>query len=190
VWLGDTAIPSIGALARVSARALHDASTELASGPSGVVLAGHFSSFERAQPTLARRLAGRLAQPLHDALREVGLKLAVCIWSAFERTAPYGINLVSEDDWNHADQLLRADAELRKRSPNAVMESDDVIAVQQPDIAAFMRERLDEVLRIYADEVDVDDVDVVYELLLVQVLALSYAVRAPPRLTPSSADLS
>ena len=110
--------------------------------------------------------------------------MAVALWIAFERTAAYGIDSVRPEDWNHAKQLLRADEEIRRKNPSAVMESDDVIALQQPDAAAFIRARLDEVLRAYADEVDVDDADKVYDLMLIEVLALSYAVRAPTQGTP------
>jgi hypothetical protein len=184
VWLGDTAIPPIPAYARVAARALHDASHELAAGPSGVTLANHFSRFEHNQPTVAERVTRRLGRSLHDTLREVGVTIAVALWLAFERTATNGIDAIRPEDWNHAKQLLRADEEIRRRNPGAVMESDDVIAVQQPDVTAFVRERLNEVLRAYADEVDVDDVDKVYELMLIEVLALSYAVRPPRKGTP------
>jgi hypothetical protein len=184
VWLGDTAIPPIPAYARVRARALHDASRELAAGPSGVTLANHFSRFEHSQPTVAERLTRRLGQSVHEGLREVGVTLAVALWIAFERTAVHGLDGVRPEDWNHAKQLLRTDEEIRRRNPNTVMESDDVIAAQQPDAAAFVRKRLDEVLRAYADEIDVDDVDKVYELMLIEVLALSYAVRAPTQGTP------
>ena len=43
-----------------------------------------------------------------------------------------------------------------------------------------MHEHVDAALEANASEVDVDDVHVIYQVVLVEILALSYAVRAPP----------
>lgn len=51
--------------------------------------------------------------------------------------------------------------------------------MEQPDVLAFVQEHLDAALEANANEVDVDDVHTIYRVVLIEVLALSYAVRPP-----------
>jgi DNA-binding protein Fis len=63
--------------------------------------------------------------------------------------------------------------------PEEPLETDDVIALEQPDLMGFVREHLDATLESHAQHIDVDDVSQVYQLVLIEVLALSYAVARP-----------
>jgi hypothetical protein len=51
--------------------------------------------------------------------------------------------------------------------------------MEQPSLLEFVHEHLDATLEAHAEDVDVDDVHTVYRLVLVEILALSYAVRKP-----------
>jgi DNA-binding protein Fis len=62
--------------------------------------------------------------------------------------------------------------------------------MEQPDILGFIHEHLDAALDANANEVDVDDVRTVYQMVLVEVLALSYAVRAPANWTMPAAEFT
>ena len=71
------------------------------------------------------------------------------------------------------DQLLR------NGSAAEALDSDDVIAMEQPYLLEFVHEHVDATLEAHAEEVDVDDVHVVYRTVLIEILALSYAVQRP-----------
>jgi len=134
------------------------------------------------QPALARWLGKALAAPADDTARGLGASLAVTIWNAFRLTAGDRLRRVSQEDCRSAEQLLRADEELRRDNAKVVLESEDIIAMHQPDIARFIRDRIEDTMMTLADQVDVDDIDAVYRMLLVEVLVLSYAVQPPEEL--------
>jgi DNA-binding protein Fis len=110
--------------------------------------------------------------------------MAMSIWMAFSMFAGPRLGTVEEKDCAEVEDLLRADEELRRNDPTAIVESDDIIAVHQPEVARLIRAKLDETLSTYAEDVDVDDVDAMYHMLLVEVLVLSYAVE-PLQADPS-----
>ena len=79
--------------------------------------------------------------------------------------------------------MLELDEQIRLSDQAEVVDSDDVVAMEQPQLLEFIHEHLDAALEANADEVDVDDVHQVYRAILVLVLALSYAVRTPSNVT-------
>src|SRR5690349_3933304 len=89
------------------------------------------------------------------------------------------IDEVTVEQLAEADELLTLDEELRRADPAESLDSDDVIAMEQPHVLAFVHEHIDATLDAHAEDIDVDDVHVVYRTVLVEVLALSYAVRRP-----------
>ena len=189
VWLGQTAIPPIAAYARIPAFALETAARRLASD-DGVIctkkLSAEFSECERDQPELAQWMGRALSAPADDAARGLGASLAVTIWNAFRATAGDRLRRVTREDCHAAEALLRTDEDLRRSDAKVAIESDDVIAVHQPEVAKFVRARLDDTMTQFADAIDVDDIDAVYRMVLVEVLALSYAVQPPPELSLAS----
>lgn len=182
VWLGRSAIPKIPAHARVTASALRAGFLAL-QDPQGVVspqrLAQHSARMQAEQPGLARWVVSKLAGRIDDAARGLGASLMLAVWLAFDRHAGARLRVLTESELERAENLLAADEELRRNDPSVVPESDDIVAVQQPDAAAFVRAKVDETLREYAAVVDVDDVDAVYRMILAELLALSYAVIEP-----------
>ena len=58
--------------------------------------------------------------------------------------------------------------------------TEDVIAMEQPELMRFIGEHLEAALETEADTADVDAIHEVYRLLLIEVLALSYAVQPSP----------
>lgn len=182
MWFSPTAIPAIAPYARVTVRSLDHASQTLSAYEglsSEALVSSEFARMQQLQPTMGERIGRRLALPLDDAARGLGVTLSMLVWLAFEYQAQGGLGVVQDADWEHAEQVFKVDEDLRKNDPRAVIESDDIIAIQQPEIARFVRERVEATVRAFEEEIDVDDVDAVYRLVLVEVLALSYAVRPP-----------
>lgn len=190
MWLGQTAIPPIAPYARVSERVI----TEIvgAFSPNGEidenVIREQLTRLRTAQPILEKRAMQRLAtRRMDESVRAVGIFLSLSIWLSFEHMAVHGLCTISAEAWDYAEQILKLDENLRQRDPGALFESDDVIAAHQPDIAVFARERIQEAIQ-QSDGSIVDEMDAIYRLVLVEVLALSYAVRPPPNRLPDSVD--
>lgn len=180
LWLVHSAIPHVPAHARLSAHVIEVASARLVDAEgvySAPLLAKALQHCEQEQPGLAAWLRRRLSRRIDDVARGLGASMAMTIWVAFSISAGSNLNPIAEEDCATVERLLHADEELRRDDPRALMESDDVIAAQQPEVAKLIRARLDETLASYADSVDVDDVDAMYQMLLVEVLVLSYAVK-------------
>lgn len=145
-----------------------------------------FSRCERDQPALAQWMGHALSVPSDDAARGLGASLAITIWNAFRLTVGDRLRRLTREDCEAAEELLRMDEGLRRDNAKEGLESDDVIALHQPEIARFVRARLEDTMTHFADDIDVDDVDRMYRMLLVEVLALSYAVQPPDELAPET----
>ncbi len=138
-----------------------------------------FERFEQTQPALAGHVAEALSRPLDETALALGYFLALAVWLAFEQAHGEHIDEVREEELVATDELLALDEELRRSDPAEALDSDDVIAMEQPHLLEFVHEHVDATLEAHAEEVDVDDIHVVYRLVLVEVLALSYAVKRP-----------
>ncbi len=138
-----------------------------------------FERFERTQPTLAAHVAEMLGRPLDETALALGYFLALAVWLAFEQVHGDHINEVTEEELGATDELLSLDEDLRRSDPAEALDSDDVIAMEQPDLLEFVHEHVDATLEAHAEDIDVDDVHAVYRLVLVEILALSYAVARP-----------
>jgi len=147
-----------------------------------------FARFAEEQRALARYLLDRLQHSLDDAAIELGHMLAVAIYLSFE-SAP-GVRLLSssEDAVAAADASLGADEELRQSDPMDALESEDIVAIEQPALVAFLNEHIGLTLEKHAGSIDVDHVAVVFRAILVEILALSHAVLPPPGHPASSAE--
>ncbi len=163
-WLGgaDSELPD-GADEAVSEHRLNDV----------------FERFEREQPALAQRIGDRLTRTRDDVALALGYFLCLSLWLAFDRHFGERIGKVSDTAIQSVDQALTLDERLRGEDPTEAVDSDDVVAMEQPHVLAFVSDHIEAALEVHAREVDVDAVHRVYRLALVQVLALSYAVEAP-----------
>ena len=138
-----------------------------------------FERFERTQPALAAHVAETLGKPLDETALALGYFLALAVWRAFEQMHGEHMEEIQEQELSATDELLTLDEELRRADPAEALDSDDVIAMEQPYLLEFVHEHVDATLEAHAEEVDVDDVHVVYRTVLIEILALSYAVQRP-----------
>jgi hypothetical protein len=181
MWVRGAAIRPVPPYAVVARDVLDSVEDELADGGLGAKseLDDAFERFERTQPALAQHAADILARPLDETALALGYFLTIAVWLAFERAFGTRLSEVSEEARNAADAALELEEQLRASHSNEPLELEDVMAIEQPGVLAFVNEHVEAALEPQEGdtrEVDVDDVHVVYRNILVQTLALSHAV--------------
>lgn len=181
MWVRRSAIRPVPSYARVPAHALDAVRDSLADDDeeARAQLDDAFERFERTQPALAAHVADALSKPLDETALALGYFLALSVWLAFEQAQREHIDEVREEEVTATEQLLSLDEQLRRSDPAEALDSDDVVAMEQPHVLEFIHEHIDATLEAHADEIDVDDVHTVYRMVLVEVLALSYSVQRP-----------
>jgi hypothetical protein len=138
-----------------------------------------FDRFERTQPAISRRITKALNEPLDETALALGYFLTLAVWLAFERAHGGAIDAVDDAELSATIELLTLDEELRKGDPLEALDSDDIIGMEQPSLLSFVHEHIDATLDAHNEDVNVDHVHLIYRLVLVELLALSYAVRPP-----------
>jgi len=149
-----------------------------------------FTRFEETQPALADRISKTLGGPLDETALALGYFLTLAIWLAFDAVFSGDIVEVTETALEGVEESLKLDEQIRLSDPAEAVDSDDVVAMEQPDVLTFVHEHLDAALEANAAEVDVEDVHTVYNVVLVEVLALSYAVKAPSNWAMPTAEFT
>lgn len=192
VWVRRAAIRPVPAYAQLPLRALTTVEDELGEddAEARARLDEAFARFERTQPSLADRISRALNGPLDETALALGYFLTLAIWLAFDRIFGKDLAEVSETALRSVEEALQLDEQIRLSDPAEAVDSDDVVAMEQPDVLTFVHEHVDAALEANADEVEVDDVHAVYHIVLVQVLALSYAVRPPANWVMPEAEFS
>lgn len=181
VWVRGTAIRPVPAYARVPETCLDAVRQSLAEDDdqARARLDEAFERFETQQPTLASFIGEALSEPLDDTALALGYFLALAVWLGFERAHGSDMDEVSLDGIRATEELLTLDEQLRRKDPAEALDTDDVIGMEQPQLLDFVHEHIDATLEAHAEEIDVDDVHRIYRLILIEVLALSYAVKQP-----------
>jgi hypothetical protein len=181
VWVRRAAIRPVPAFAQVPLRALTTVEDELGEDDeqARARLDDAFARFESTQPALADRISRTLNGPLDETALALGYFLTLAIWLAFDRVFRSDLVEVTETALGGVEEALALDEQIRLSDPAEAVETDDVVEMEQPDLLTFVREHLDAALEVNASEVDVDDVHAIFHVVLVEVLALSYAVRPP-----------
>jgi len=139
-----------------------------------------FERFNAEQPALARYLLERLSHSRGDAALALGQMLTVAVFMAFESSPGRHLRGSTEDEVAAADASLGADEELRRSDPMDALDSEDIVAIEQPALLLFVNEHIGRTLEKHAGSIDVDHVAVVFRAILVEILALSHAVLPPP----------
>jgi hypothetical protein len=181
VWVRRSAIRPVPPYSKVPAHALESVRQSLGDDDDEAreQLDAGFERFERSQPLLAAYVASALGRPLDETALALGYFLALAVWMAFEHAHGEHIDEVGEAELSATEELLNLDEELRRSDPAETLDSDDVVAMQQPYLLEFVHEHIEVTLETHAEDVDVDDVHTVYRVVLIEILALSYAVRRP-----------
>ncbi len=187
MWMRGAAIRPVPRYAVVERATLDGIEQELAddSPRAQGELDGAFHRFESTQPHLAESVSTVLARPLDETALALGYFLSISIWLAFEREfGGQRLREVSADAVEATSAAIALEEELRAANGSEPVEVDDVVAMAQPHVLAFVHEHVDAALDPMAHEddagkrkdVDVDDVHVVYRAAVLLTLCLSHAV--------------
>ena len=189
MWVRRAAIRPVPSFAQLPLRALAEVEEQLAEDgdDARLRLDQAFARFEETQPALAERVSQALSGPLDETALALGYFLTLAIWLGFDSVFEGALDEVSDTALTGVEESLQLDEQILLSDPAEAVDSDDVVAMEQPDVLAFVHEHLDAALEANASEVDVDDVHSIYRVVLIEVLALSYAVRPPSNwVSPSS----
>jgi len=192
VWVRRVAIPAVPPYAILPTEALSAVESSLADDEpaSRSRLDAAFLRFEKTQPALSERISDALSAPLDETALALGYFLTLAIWLAFDDVYSHELQEVTPMALQGVDESLSLDEQIRLSDPAEAVDSDDVIAMEQPHILSFVHEHLDAALEANADDVDIEDVHAIYRVVLIEVLALSYAVRPPDGMVAMSAEFT
>jgi hypothetical protein len=181
VFIRKAALRSVPRWAVVDDLALDQLEDSLGDGEDRLqqALDAGYRDMDRMQPHLAEWLAGQVSSKKDELAQSVGYFLAVTVFLAFREAFPTRLDEVDPVSLKLAIDTLSADEELRANDPTEVLESDDVVAMGQPGLLGYVQHHFDEALAQADSEVDLEAFDVVYRAILVEVIALSHAVKAP-----------
>ena len=143
-----------------------------------------YREMDRHQPALATWLADQVSSRNDELAQSVGYFLAVTVFIAFREAFPTRLCPVDESALKLAIEMLELDLELRKNDATEVLETDDVVAMGQPALVSYVQHHFDEAIAQAENEADLEAFDVVYRAILVEIIALSDAVRAPGEAQP------
>ncbi len=191
MWVRRTAIRPVPSYARIPTHALDALRDGLSDDDEETRqrLDAAFERFERRQPALSAYIGENLGRPLDETAVGLGYFLALVVWLSFEQVHGEHVHEVDGQELEATRELIMLDEQLRKGDPSDALETDDVVAMEQPELMGFVHEHIDVALENHADEIDVDDVHEVYRMLLVEVLALSYGVDRPAGFPVAKSEL-
>ena len=138
-----------------------------------------YAELDRRQPTLTEWMAEELSSTEDELVQSLGYFLSVTVYMAFREAFPTRLAEIGPSELQLAEDLLAADEELRAADPTEVLDSDDLLAMDQPSVLAFVKHHVDEALQQGDEGVNFEELDRIYRAMLVQVIALSHAVRSP-----------
>jgi hypothetical protein len=181
MWVRRSAIRPVPRHARLPESSIRsmEANFSAADGRAQQLARASYERLTAQQPALTAYLARKLSASLDDTALALGHMLALAVYVGFESFAGSALRSVTPEAVAAADLALSADQELRRSDPRDALDSEDIVAIDQPALVAFVNEHIERTLEQHADVVDVDDVDVVFRAILVEIVALSHAV-APP----------
>jgi len=182
LWVRRSAIRPVPRYARVPASVVEGIDATFAGTDERArrLASEGFERFRAQQQVLAQYMADKLVHSLDETALELGRMLAVAVFMAFETLPGVELQRLGVDAVTAADASLSADEELRRTDPVDALESEDIVAMEQPALVEFVNAHVGLTLEQHADSIDVDDVAVVFRAILVEILALSHAVAPPP----------
>ncbi len=148
-----------------------------------------FRELDVSQPALSKFLRAELEAVTDDTASALGQFLGVAVHQSFVEAFGARMRPLDENALASTRATFDWDEELRRGAADEMLESDDLVAIGQPHLMAFVREQLDAALEPDEDgdapDVDLDAVSTVYRTVLIEILALGHAVTPPRGTAPS-----
>ena len=184
MWPARAAIRPIAPFALVPLEAIAAAESEVSDDRDlEAQVMESFEAFERAQPALGSWLRGLLEPLRDDTAQALGYFLSIVVHRSFAGAFGPRVQRVDDDALATVQATLEWDEELRRGAADEVLESDDLVAIGQPHLMAFVREQLEAALEPDEEgdpvDVDLDAVAGVYRAVLIEILALGQALTSP-----------
>lgn len=185
MWPARAALRPVPAHAVVTQEAVDTVESDLGDhGDLEAHIVRSLRELENTAPALAQYLAQEL-DPIHDeTANALGQFLGVVVHRAFAECFGQRLMKPEASQFDTMRAMFDWDEELRRGAADEALESDDVVAIGQPHVVAFVREQIEASLEPDEDgepaDVDLDAVSAVYRVVLVEILVLGQCV-APPR---------
>ncbi len=149
---------------------------------------GH-RQMERQQSHLSEWLAEQISDCDDELAQSLGYFLGVTVFLAFFEAFSKRLSSVSPDALKMVLKTFDIDEELRAADPNNGLGSDDVIGLSQPVLVEYVQHHMGEALEQAGEHVNTQGFDDIYRAVLVQIIALSYAVQSPEGMTQPALDV-
>jgi hypothetical protein len=178
MFVQPVALQPVPAFARVAPAVLTQVLSRLLAEPDALTdtLDDGFRHMEARQPSLAEFVSNELAAIEGPRLSAVAYFLAVLVHQAFEEAFGARVGRVQLSDLTQTVDNLVTDGQLRTQGGDTITYSEDAIALGQPALVTLLRSELDRVLEEAPQEAKSLSIDALYEMLLVELLALTNAV--------------
>jgi len=153
-WIRGAALRPVSPWAVVPGEVVQELSEELSTAGEDVrsIVDRAYREFDARQPIVSGFVAERvnaLGDPTAIAL---GYFLSITVFMMFERAFSGRIREVTDEELHAAREALDSEDELRQKDAAAWITSEDVVASQQPNVLAFVRQHLDAALEGGADD--------------------------------------
>lgn len=181
MWVRKSSIRPVPSYARIDAHTLQTLQLQLLDEQeeSQERLDLALERLDQTQPIVSQQLSEIFERPFNDATLALGYFLCISVWMSFDLCHGRSLKTVSQEEWQATCALVELDESLRKEDPAEAFETDDLIAYEQPALVRFIRQQMESALDHHGENLPLRDVQAIYRLALVELLALSYAVRAP-----------
>lgn len=191
MWVRQSSIRPVPSFARVPRHALDKVREELLVDGDDAHdrLDEAFEDFEEQQPIVASHVGQILSRPLSEPAMALGFFLSLSIWLAFEHTHGPAVQCVTADELYSTQELMSFDEGLRQEESQETLETADVIGMEQPALVEFVHQHMEATLDLRHADVTADELQLIYRTVLVEILALSYAVQAPLGFPVSKAEV-
>lgn len=148
-----------------------------------------FEDFEEQQPVVASHVGQLLSRPLSEPAMALGFFLSLSIWLAFEHTHGAAVQCVTSEELHSTQELMTFDESLRAGEAQEPLDTADVIGMEQPALVEFVHEHMGATLDLRNPKVTPEEIQLIYRTVLIEILALSYAVQAPRGFPVSKAEV-
>ncbi len=182
MFVHRAAIAPVPRYARVGSEAVEAVERSLGGDEAALqrALDRGFRDLSRRHPALAAWLSDVVSDRRDELAQSLGYFLVVTVFQAFQEAFPSRLGEVDRTTLDVAEASLEFDRRLRAEDGNEPLDSDDVVAMGQPAVVEFVHHHIAQAIEQGGSELDVDDLDRIYRAVLVEVIALTRAVQAPP----------